>query len=65
MKLIDEFVVEIVIPMIDYVKRNCKEMISSISQNLLQSFFRIMNCFLCKYVDNEIVKITIEDIAEL
>ena len=52
MKIIDEFVVEIVIPMIDYVKRNCKETISSISQNLLQSFFRIMNCFLCKYVDN-------------
>jgi dynein heavy chain len=65
MKLIEEFVVEIVVQMIDYVKRNCKEMISSISQNLLQSFFRIMNCFLCKYVDNEIVKVTIEDIAEL
>jgi dynein heavy chain len=51
--------------MIDFVKRNCKEMISSISQNLLQSFFRIMNCFLCRYVENEIVKITIEDIVEL
>jgi hypothetical protein len=40
-------------------------MISSIGQNLLQSFFRIMNCFMCKYVDNEIVKVTIEDITEL
>ncbi len=58
--------------MIDFVKRNCKfehkaykELVTSTSQNLLQSFFRIMNCFLCRYIDNEILKITIEDIAEL
>lgn len=63
MKTIDEFILEIVVPMIDFVIRNCKEMIASISQNLLQSFFRLMNCYLCKYVDNEILKITIEDIA--
>lgn len=50
-------------PMIDFVKRNCKEVIATISQNLLQSFFRIMNCFLCRYVDNELVKITVEDMA--
>jgi hypothetical protein len=24
-----------------------------------------MNCFLCKYIDTEIVKITLEDITEL
>ena len=35
------------------------------NQNLLQSFFRILNCFLDKYIDREIVKITAEDIVKL
>ena len=35
------------------------------NQNLLQSLFRILNCFLGKYIDKEIVKITAEDILKL
>lgn len=51
--------------MIEFVNKNCKELVPTISQNLLQSFFRIMGCFLGKYLDDEITKVTVEDIVEL
>ena len=65
METFKDFFENIVYSMIDFVRRNCKELITTMNQNLLQSLFRILNCFLDKYVDREIVKVSIEDITRL
>ncbi len=51
--------------MIDFVRRNCKEIITTINQNLLQSLFRNLDCILDKYIERELVKVTAEDITKL
>ena len=56
---------ELVYPMIDFTKRQCKELVSTINQNLLQSLFRILNCFFERYIERELVKVTPEDILKL
>lgn len=46
METFRDFFTEVAYPLIDYVRRNCKETIVTMNQNLLQSLFRILNCFL-------------------
>lgn len=52
-------------PLVDFVRRNCRETIPSISQNLVQSCFRLLDCYFCNYIDTEILTITPEDIQRL
>lgn len=41
----------VVYPLLDFVRRNCKEVIPSIDQNLVQSLFKNLDCFFSSYVD--------------
>lgn len=52
-------------PLIAFVRRNCRETIPSINQNLIQSFFRNLDCYFFSYIDTEILIITPEDIQRL
>jgi dynein heavy chain len=45
-------------PLVDFVRRNCRETIPSISQNLVQSLFRLLDCYFANYLDTEILIIT-------
>ena len=52
-------------PLIKFVRKNLVEPVSSMDNNLIQSIFRIINCYLVKYRDTEVKNVTPEEIAEL
>lgn len=55
----------VVYPLVDFVRRNCREVIPSIDQNLVQSLFRNLDCYFSVYTDTELVIISPEDIQKL
>lgn len=55
----------VVYPLLDFVRRNCKEVIPSIDQNLVQSLFKNLDCFFSSYVDTQLVVVSNEDIQKL
>jgi dynein heavy chain len=65
MSALDELFDDVVYPLIDFVRRNCREVIPTMNQNLLQSLLKNLNCYFIKYIDRELVKITAEDIGKL
>ena len=65
MNLLNELMEVVIYPLLDYVRRNCKEVIPSIDQNLIQSLFKNLDCYFNRYVDTEIVVISPEDIQKL
>ena len=52
-------------PLIKFVRKNLAEPVASMDNNLIQSIFRIINCYLVKYNDTEIKNVSVEEIAEL
>jgi hypothetical protein len=65
MNQLNDLMNDVVYPLIDFVRKNCRETITSINQNLIQSLFRNLNCYFVRYIDTEIVKITQEDMQKL
>lgn len=65
MALLGELMEAVTYPLVDFVRRNCKEVIPSINQNLIQSFFRNLDCYFFNYIDTEILIISAEDIQRL
>lgn len=45
-------------PCIEFVRLNCKEMVTSTDGNLAQSLMRNLDCFLENYKETEVKKIT-------
>lgn len=52
-------------PLLDYLHKNCKEIIPSMSNNLLQSCTRIMDCFFEPFMETDYKKVSQEEIDTL
>jgi dynein heavy chain len=50
-------------PSIDFLRKNVKEPVQTVDNNLCQSLCRILNCYLRLYVDTELKKFTVEEIT--
>ncbi|KAL4429885.1 hypothetical protein ABPG74_022908 [Tetrahymena malaccensis] len=50
---------------IDFIRKNCIEIVDSMNNNLAQSLMRNLNCFLVNYVDTDFKKIPAEEIEKL
>ena len=48
-----------------FVRKNTKEVVTTINNNLTQSLMRILDCYLASYTDSEVKKITNEEIEVL
>ena len=44
------------------MRRNCKEVIASMNNNLIQSMFRIINSMIAPFVETELKKVSTEDL---
>lgn len=56
---------ELVEPCLEFMRINCKELVTSSNGNLVQSLMRILNCFLENYKETEIKKVTNEELDHL
>lgn len=65
MSQLEDLMQVVVYPLVDFVRRNCREVIPSIDQNLVQSLFRNLDCYFSVYTDTELVIISPEDIQKL
>lgn len=48
-----------------FLRRNLPEMVKTVDNNIAQSCMRLLNCFLHKYIETEIKKVTAEQIDQL
>jgi dynein heavy chain len=51
--------------MLKYTRKNCPEPDGSVDNNLVQSMFRILDCYFAPYIESEVTKVTAEDIEDL
>jgi dynein heavy chain len=49
-------------PLIDTLRKSCKEPVSSTNQNLTQSLMKLLNCYFGNYIESEIKKVTAEEV---
>jgi len=57
-KLFDAFLE----PCIDFLRRNCKEIIQTNNNNIVQSLMKLLDCFMVNYKESETKKVTPEEI---
>lgn len=60
-KNFDKFVT----PALEFLEKNCKEIIPSMSNNLIQSCTRIMDCFIEPYIETDYKKVSQEELDTL
>ena len=48
-----------------YTRKNIKEPVKTVNNNLAQSSMRILDCYFANYVETEIKRVTKDDIASL
>jgi len=48
-----------------FLRRNLPEMVKTVNNNITQSCMRILNCYLVKYEEDEIKKVSAEQIEQL
>ena len=51
--------------MVAFVRKSCPEPVITVDNNLVQSFMRLMDCYLVPYIDTELKKVTVEEVEEL
>ena len=51
MNQLNDLMEVVIYPLLDFVRRNCKEVIPSIDQNLIQSLFKNLDCYFNHYID--------------
>ena len=51
--------------MTKFMRKNCKEPVFTVDNNVVQSCTRILDCFFSDYIESEVRKVTIEDIEDL
>ncbi|KAL4464296.1 hypothetical protein ABPG72_011341 [Tetrahymena utriculariae] len=61
-KALEEFFDRYVEKSIEFLRQNCKEIVSTVDNNLTQSLFRVMNCYFANYKETEIKKVQAEDV---
>lgn len=52
-------------PIINYTRKYCPEPVMTVDNNLVSSFFRLLDCFMVPYVDTELKKVTAEEVEDL
>lgn len=50
---------------LEYLRHNCKEIIPSMDNNLVQSLCRLLNCYLENYTDTEFKKISDDEMKQI
>lgn len=50
--------------MIKFMRKHCKEPVFTVDNNIVQSMFRILDCFFADYIETEIKKVTQEDVED-
>ena len=48
--------------MLKFMRKNCKEPVFTVDNNVVQSCTRILDCFFADYVETEVKKVTSEDV---
>ena len=48
-----------------FMRKNCKEPVGTVNNNLTQSLMRILDCYFNEYIESDIKKVTVEDIEDL
>jgi dynein heavy chain len=48
-----------------FMRKNCKEPVFTVDNNVVQSCLRILDCFFADYIESEVRKVTVEDIEDL
>jgi len=56
-KLLEKYVE----PLLVYVRKNCVEPVVTVDNNLVGSFFRLLDCWMYQFIDTELKKITAEE----
>eukprot|EP01017_Pseudomicrothorax_dubius_P015450 TRINITY_DN17806_c0_g1_i1.p1 TRINITY_DN17806_c0_g1~~TRINITY_DN17806_c0_g1_i1.p1 ORF type:complete len:339 (-),score=77.25 TRINITY_DN17806_c0_g1_i1:34-993(-) len=52
-------------PSLEFMRRNCKETVTTANNNLTQSLMRLISCFFIEYYDTEVKRVTPEEIDVL
>ena len=50
--------------MIKYMRKNCSEPVPTVNNNITQSLMRILDCYFAEYIENEIKKVSVEEVEE-
>jgi len=50
--------------MLKFMRKNCKEPVFTVDNNIVQSMLRILDCFFADYIESETKKVTQEEIEE-
>jgi len=50
--------------MLKFMRKNCKEPVFSVDNNVVQSLLRILDCYFADYVETEVKKVTPEDVED-
>jgi dynein heavy chain len=48
-----------------FMRKNCPELVKTVDNNLAQSCMRLIDCYLKKYIETEVKKITADQIEQL
>ena len=48
-----------------FVRKNCPELVKTVSNNLCMSCMRLMDCYMAEYIEDEVKKITADHIDQL
>lgn len=52
-------------PLLVFMRKNCLEPVATVNNNIVQSLFRILDCFFMAYWDTELKKCTVEEVDDL
>jgi len=52
-------------PIINYTRKNCPEPVMTVDNNLCNSMFRLLDCFMVPYFDTELKKVTADEVEDL
>jgi dynein heavy chain len=51
--------------MLRFVRKNCPEPVVTVDNNLVESLMRILDCYFSAYIEDEVKKVSAEQIEEL
>ena len=51
--------------MLKFMRKNCKEDVFTVDNNIVASLMRILDCYFANYIEGEVRKVTIEEIEDL
>ena len=52
-------------PVIKFMRKNCPEPVPTVDNNICQSLMRILDCYFVEYIEDDIKKITAEEVEDM